>query len=114
MVCIGEECEGKLVLLLEFDVGFDGVGADPKDDRVCSLESRKSVAKLARFLGSAGGVVLGIEVENYRFPPKRFQRNGAPVVCGEGKVWSFVVFVGHSGLSGARIAKCIRDRCVAM
>jgi hypothetical protein len=61
---VGQQREGQLELLLEFLVRFHRIGTHTENNRTEIPEPVKSVAKNARFLDSAGGVVLGIEVQN--------------------------------------------------
>jgi hypothetical protein len=68
VIGVGEERERQVVLGLERGVLLHGVGADPKDHCIESLEPREGVSKRARLDGSARGVVLGIEVQNHRAP----------------------------------------------
>jgi hypothetical protein len=48
----------------EFLHVFDGIGRDAEHSDFGFLIIRKSVAKAAGFLGAAGGIGLGIEIEN--------------------------------------------------
>jgi len=62
LVC--QEQVGKLELLLEFSMRLEAVRAHSDHDRIDLPESRKRIAKIARFLRAAGRVVLGIEEED--------------------------------------------------
>ena len=66
VIGVGEQRIGQLILLLEIAVFPRRIGADAENDRVESLEPRERVANGARFSGSAGSVVLRVEVQNHR------------------------------------------------
>jgi hypothetical protein len=53
------------VLLFEFLVGFDGIGADAEDDDPGLLVTAIVVAEPASLDNSAGGVVFGVEEERH-------------------------------------------------
>jgi hypothetical protein len=80
---VGEQEVRQLVLLLEFAVGIDAVGTDSKYYRIQFPEPGKRVAKIARFPGSARGVVLRIEEQDDVLPAKRVESDRGAVVGGE-------------------------------
>src|SRR5207248_10053849 len=60
------EREGQVVLLLELDVLRLFVGRDAEHDGACALELGVCVADPTSLSGTAGRVVLGLEVEDDR------------------------------------------------
>ena len=61
---IGEQGEGKFVLVDEFVVGGGSVFADTQNGDVVGFQLLPAIAEVAGFFGAAWGVVLGIEVQN--------------------------------------------------
>src|SRR5262249_26439151 len=53
------------VLVAELAVARHGVRRDPEQHRAAVFDLTLAVAERARFLGAAGGVVLGVEVEHH-------------------------------------------------
>src|SRR6185437_4735661 len=74
MISVRQQREGQLVLRLELLMALHLIGRHPKDHGFRFVEPRERVAKLAGFRGAAAGVVLGIEVEDDRFPLEIPQR----------------------------------------
>src|SRR5439155_17571780 len=66
VVRIGEQREREVVLLLELGVRALVVGRDAEHNGARALELAVRVADAARLRRAAGGVVLGIEIENDR------------------------------------------------
>ena len=61
---IGEQGEGKVVLVDEFVVGGGSVLADAQNGDVVGLQLIPAIAEVAGFLGGAWGVGFGLEVQN--------------------------------------------------
>jgi hypothetical protein len=75
---IGEQGEGKFVLVDEFVVGGGPVLADAQDGDVVGLQLLPAIAEVAGFFGAAWGVVLGIEVQNNLLPRSEARLMGSP------------------------------------
>jgi len=63
------------------------------DDGAALLEGREAVAKGAGFLGAAGGVVFGIEIEDDIFAFDFGERDFATTAGGGGKIRGDVAFL---------------------
>ena len=61
---VGEQFEREAELGLEAFVRFQAVARDADDDRVGLAEVGVQVAELLAFEGAAGGVVLGVEIDD--------------------------------------------------
>ena len=72
--------------------------------RYGALVRLKSVAKIARFTRSPGGVVFRIEKKNDVFSFERFQRDGASIISDESKVRRSITFGNHSDTPPIRFA----------
>ena len=64
LVAVGQELERKLLLGLEVLVRFQRVARDAVDVHPGAAELAVQLAKVAALRGAAGGVVLGVEVED--------------------------------------------------
>ena len=64
---VGEQNERKIEFADELIVGVDTIRTDTHNNGVGFSYCVDSVAEPARFLGSARGIVFGIEPENYVF-----------------------------------------------
>ena len=67
MVGVGQEFEAEGVLGAPGLVAFDGVEADAQDDCVQGIILRHVALEAMGLDGAAGGLVLGVEVENDPF-----------------------------------------------
>jgi hypothetical protein len=83
------------VLQLEFFLRFDGIAAAADDGGVQFIELLEGVAKLGRFVNSAGGIRFRIEIEDQVFAAIILQRNCGAAVVGHGEVRSFVAYFEH-------------------
>ena len=84
-VWIRQEIVGKVVLVFEFLLGFDGVAGDAEDYDAFLLELFEGVAEAGGLDGAAGGVGTGIEEEDY----------GGAFEVGEGDVFAVLVLEGE-------------------
>jgi hypothetical protein len=71
---IAEQGEGQLVLICETLVRFHGIRTYPHDLGIQLFESLVFVPEGARFLGTAGGVILGVENKTTGFSPRKSPR----------------------------------------
>ena len=76
----------EVVLVVELGDLLGRVGRDAEHDRVGRLVVGPVVAHAAGLGGAAGGVGLGIEVENDGLAAQARQRDGVAVLVGEGEV----------------------------
>src|SRR6476620_5713827 len=97
VVRIGEEREGKPVLLPELRVRLLGVRADAEHDRARPLELAPLVADAARLCRAAGRVVPRIEIEDDRPATKLRQGHRGTGVRRQSEVGSRRTFGHHVG-----------------
>ncbi len=97
MVGIGQQREGQAVLRLERSVRGGVVRRDADDDRALGLEVGVRVAEPARLLRSAGGVVLGVEVEDDRPPSEVGEPDSLAGVVLELDLGRRIAFLDHWG-----------------
>ena len=69
-------------------VALAGVGADAEDDGMEMLEGFTILTEVLGFHSTAGGVIPGVEVENYPFTFEHGERSGAVKLVSEDKVGS--------------------------
>ncbi len=98
-VGVGEEVVGKVVLVFEFLLVFDGVAGDAEDDDALLLELFKRVAEATGLDGAAGGVGARVEEEDYGFALEVGEVDGLAVLILEGEVFYFVADVHFGFLS---------------
>ena len=79
-LAIAEQGEGQGVLIDELGVAFGVVLADAQHLDAMALEAVPLIAEVAGFLGAAGGVVLGIEVDHHPLAAEIFESNGLAVL----------------------------------
>src|SRR5215469_12257330 len=102
---IGCQRKGEIVLFLELVMRGDGIFRDPDDHRICPAIIGKDVAEPARFGGAAGGIVLGVEIEDHLFAVELRQRDSAVAVGGQREVRGFVAdFDTHRAPSPLSVA----------
>lgn len=93
---VAEQRERNVVFLDEFPVGGLVVRRNAENDGVAVLEFTQKVTESLGFLGSPGGVVFGIKIENHVFPREILQGNLFAVLIGQGECRGFFAFLdGH-------------------
>ena len=80
------------VLRLELGLGFFGVRGDADDDGVLGGEGGGVVAEFAGFGGAAGGVGLGVEVEDDGFALEGGEFEGVAGFVGEFEIGCFAAY----------------------
>ena len=86
---VGAKRDPKLVLLLELVLRLDRVGGYPQDVGAGFLEVGAKLRKINGFAGAAGGVGLGIEVDDQLAPLEIGERNVPPPSRGSLKAGAF-------------------------
>ena len=86
LVGVGQELEWKLLLGLEPLMRFQRVARDAIDVDAGAAELAVQVAKVAALRGAAGGVVLGVEVEDQAFAALVFEPERAAAGAGKTEV----------------------------
>ena len=79
---VDEERERQVVLRAELLVRGGVVGGDSEDHRARLLDRAEVVAEGARLLGTARGVVLGVEVEDDFLAFEFFEADGSAAISG--------------------------------
>jgi hypothetical protein len=102
VVGIGEELEAEGVLRTPGLVAFDGVEADAEDDGVGSVILGEVALEVVGFDGAAGGLVLGVEVED----------DPLALVVGEADRLVFLGGQGEVGRGRASLYGVCRGRCM--
>jgi len=101
-VGIGEEVVGKVVLVFEFFLVFDGVAGDAEDDDALFLELLEGVAEAAGLYGAAGGVGAWVEEEDDGLAFEVGEGDFFAVLVLEGEVFYFVAGVHTISFYGVR------------
>jgi hypothetical protein len=102
VVGVGEELEAEGVLRAPGFVAFDGVKADAEDDRVGGVILGDVALEVVGFDGAAGGLVLGVEVED----------DPLALVVGEADGLVFLGGQGEVGRGRASLYGVCRGRCM--
>ncbi len=102
VVGVGEELEAEGILRAPGFVAFDGVEADAEDDRVGRVILGDVALEVVSFDGAAGGLVLGVEVED----------NPLAFVVGEADGLVFLRGQGEVGRGRASLYGVCRGRCM--
>jgi len=102
VVWVGEELKAEGVLRAPGLVAFDGVEADAEDDGVGSVILGDVALEVVGFDGAAGGLVLGVEVED----------DPLALVVGEADGLVFLGGQGEVGRGRASLYGVCRGRCM--
>jgi hypothetical protein len=95
VILVDEKLVRQFVLLLELAMRVDVIGTHTHHHCIDLPEPGKGVAKRARFLGSAGGIVFRVE-EKYRLLSlQRIARDDTAVVSLKGEIGRRITFTYH-------------------
>jgi hypothetical protein len=116
VVWVGEELEAEGIFRAPGLVAFDGVEADAEDDRVGGVILGDVALEVVSLDGAAGGLVLGVEVEDDPLALVVGEADGLVFLRGQGEVGrcrsSLYVCCGRSIGSDAYAAGCCHaDDC---
>ena len=100
---VRQENKRQIILLGEFLMGGNGIFADTDDNNILCLELLVACGKGAGLPGAAGGIVLGIELQNNLFPQMIRQTNSPSILIREAKIRRFAIYFQHSEFSFAII-----------
>jgi hypothetical protein len=106
---VAEQREIELVLFLEGNKGFDGIGAHPENDDVELVELLLCVTKLGRFDGSTGSAGFGEEKEEDALAGEVFQRDFVAFVGFEAKGGGFGAYFEHLNVPLGLIYKAYQE-----
>ena len=98
MLRVRQDGKRERMLLREFLMGLCRILADAQDSRAFLCKLRPKIAVTAGLFCAAGGVVLGVKVENDLSAPLLLQSVEGPVLVRQGKIWCFGSDFQHSGL----------------
>ena len=96
LVGIGEQGEGKAVLVLEFLLCLRRVGRNSEDDRAGFLNLLVGIAEPASFYGSAGSVGTRKEIEDDGLAPQIFKGEFFAVLILQSEVRGFIMNIHGS------------------
>lgn len=64
MIGVNQQCERQIVFGFKFHMAIQAIRADAEHHRIFFFDVEVVIAKAACLLGSAGGIVFGIEIQN--------------------------------------------------
>jgi hypothetical protein len=102
VVRVGKELEAEGILRAPGLMVFDGVDADTEDDCVQGVILRHVALEAVGLEGAAGGLVLGVEVEDDPLAFVVGEADGLVFLGGQGEVGG-----GRAGLHGVSRGRCV-------
>ena len=115
LLCVGDEREGKAMLLFETLVRFLAVHAHSNHGKSLLLQRVVIVTQVACFVGAAWSGVLGIEIQHQLLAGKVAQTYLPAIFISPQNFWNLIAYLYHIGwvkgcFYGAKIEKIIEKQ----